>query len=496
MAMKTSVSVLLVLGVSLSMGFLGVAPARSASPGAPLASAASAAPSPAWWGKATALASVAATDNLAASSRSTVSVGPNVDVSDEPGPQSETSIAINPENPKEIVAGSNEIFRLPMRAYFSSNAGKTWAGVDLPLPPPTQAHGIDFGSDPGVAWDTLGNVYYSYIVVFFSKGFAGVVGTEMAVARSSDGGQTWTATFFDLQTGASMFNDKPMITVDTNPGSSFVNRVYVAWDAAGGPLGIQVSSSSDHGVSFSAPVSAGIPKGIGADPFVGPDGALHVAWQDFHDNLELVSTSTDGGATFSAPVTIAPTMASFDVGVPAQAFRRALIYPACGADGSQGPNRGTLYCSWTDETTANGMDAFVARSTDGGMTWSAPVRVNDDPTGSANDQFNQWLAVDPTDGSISVSFYDTRNDPTHVSTDVFVARSTDGGVTFGANIQVTSAPTNEAASGADFGNQYGDYEGIAAFGGRIHPVWTDRRASVAGVPGLDEEIFTATITVT
>ena len=116
MAMKTSVSVLLVLGVSLSMGFLGVASARSASPGAPIASAASTAPSPSWWGKAAALASVATADNLAASSRSTVSVGPNVDVSDEPGPQSETSIAINAENPKEIVAGSNEIFRLPMRA--------------------------------------------------------------------------------------------------------------------------------------------------------------------------------------------------------------------------------------------------------------------------------------------------------------------------------------------------------------------------------------------
>src|SRR5437016_6349895 len=300
MAMKTSVSVLLVLGVSLSMGFLGVASARSASPGAPIASAPSTGPAPAGVGKAAALASVATTNNLAASSRSTVSVGPNVDVSDEPGPQSETSIAINSENPKEIVAGSNEIFRLPMRAYFSSNAGKTWAGVDLPLPPPTQAHGIDFGSDPGVAWDTLGNVYYSYIVVFFSKGFAGVVGTEMAVARSSDGGQTWTATFFDLQTGASMFNDKPMITVDTNPGSSFVNRVYVTWDAAGGPLGIQVSSSSDHGVTFSAPVSAGIPKGIGADPFVGPDGALHVAWQDFTATPRLSATSPKAGRRFAA----------------------------------------------------------------------------------------------------------------------------------------------------------------------------------------------------
>ncbi len=486
----------LVLAVSLIIGFVA-GPAHTAGP---QVRALSLAPAATWAGKLAALAPATSSGwsvlDLSPSTASNIKVGPNVDVSDEPGPQSETSIAIDPANPKVIVAGSNEIFRLPMRGYFSSDGGKTWGGVDLPLPPPTQAHGIDFGSDPGVAWDTLGNVYYSYIVVFFSKGFAGVVGTEMAVARSSDGGQTWTATFFDLQTGGSMFNDKPMIAVDTNPGSEFHNRVYVAWDAAGGPLGIQVSSSADHGVTFSAPVSAGIPMGIGADPFVGPDGALHVAWQDFHDRLELVSTSTDGGATFGSPVPIAPTIASFDVGIPAMAVRRALIYPACGADTSGGPNRGTLYCSWTDETPTNGMDAFVARSTDGGATWSKPVRVNDDPTGVANDQFNQWLAVDPSDGSISVSFYDTRNDPTHLSTDVYYARSMDGGMTFGANVKVTTAPTNEAIAGADpFGNQYGDYEGIAAFGGSVHPVWTDRRASVASVPGLDEEVFTATITI-
>jgi len=104
--------------------------------------------------------------------------------------------------------------------------------------------------------------------------------------------------------------------------------------------------------------------------------------------------------------------------------------------------------------------------------------------------------VDPTDGSISVSFYDTRNDPSHLSTDVYYARSTDAGLTFGTNVKVTTAPTNEAIAGADpFGNQYGDYEGIAAFGGLVHPVWTDRRASVAAVPGLFEEVFTATITV-
>src|SRR5207302_1876694 len=95
-------------------------------------------------------------------------VGSNVDVSNEETPQSETSIAINPANPAQLVAGSNEIVRLPMRGYFSSDSGKSWGGVDLPLPPPISPNGFDFGSDPGVAWDLNGNVYYSYVVVFFS----------------------------------------------------------------------------------------------------------------------------------------------------------------------------------------------------------------------------------------------------------------------------------------------------------------------------------------
>jgi hypothetical protein len=55
---------------------------------------------------------------------------------------------------------------------------------------------------------------------------------------------------------------------------------------------------------------------------------------------------------------------------------------------------------------------------------------------------------------------------------------------------VTNAPTNESCCGADLGNQYGDYEGISAFNGVVRPIWTDRRAKVAAVPGLDEEIFT------
>ena len=128
-----------------------------------------------------------------------VSVGANVDVSNEPGPQSETSIAINPADPKQIVAGSNEIDRLPMRGYFSSDGGSTWGAVDLPLPPALNGSGTDFGSDPAVAWDTQGNVFYAYIVVFFNHGFNAITGTEMAVARSSDAGRTPGRDLLQLQ---------------------------------------------------------------------------------------------------------------------------------------------------------------------------------------------------------------------------------------------------------------------------------------------------------
>src|SRR6266567_1768907 len=130
--------------------------------------------------------------------------GNNVDASHECGSQSETSIAINPANPNNVIAGANEIQRLPMRAMASFDGGTTFTGVDLPLPPPRTQNGFDFGSDPGVAFDSNGNAYYSYIVVFFSTG-GSINGTEVAVAHSTDGGLTWTATYFNPQTGNGQF---------------------------------------------------------------------------------------------------------------------------------------------------------------------------------------------------------------------------------------------------------------------------------------------------
>jgi len=469
---------------------------------------------PTWWAKYQRLlkGSSSSPSLQRVSGSQSLSVGPNVDVSNEDTPQSETSITVNPNHPMMLVGGSNEIVRLPMRGYFSSDGGKSWGAVDLPLPPPATTNGTDFGSDPGVAFDTRGNVYYSYIVVFFNRSFASIQGTEMAVAKSFDGGKSWPqVTFFNFNSGSGKFNDKPMIAVDTNPKSPFRDSVYVGWDNASLNAGkssandaLLFARSTDGGLTFSSPIAVndltgGPSQVIGADPFVGPNGEVYVAWHDVQNNRLMVNSSFDGGITFVQQQQIAPTIVAFDDAIAAMASRRALLYPACDTDRSTGANRGTLYCSWMDETASNGTDIFVARSTDRGATWSAPVRVNDDPPGVQKDQFNQWLSVDPATGSINLSWNDARNDPADTKTDIFFSQSTDGGLSFASNVKVTTAMSDESAANscADAGNQYGDYEGIVAFGGTIHPIWTDGRLDCTFDPAtgqpFGEEIFTALV---
>ena len=417
-----------------------------------------------------------------------LSFGSNVDASHECGSQSETYIAINPANQSNVIAGSNEIQRLPMRAMYSSDGGKTFTGVDLPLPPGRTNAGFNFGSDPTIAIDAQGNAYYGYIIVFFSAG-GSINGTEMAVAHSTDGGASWSTTYFAPQTGNGQFNDKPMITVDTSRGPHR-GRVYIAWDNATGNSSsdkngnnVVLSYSDDGGATFSDPTSVSGPftgrtGGIGADPYVTSDGTLHVAWQDYAHLVIADVSSHDGGQTFSAPSVIS-LIGGFEFDPAAQASRGALVYPSCGS------YRSSLYCSYMNDTP-NGTTVYVAKSVDGGANWASQA------VPGGGDQFNQWLAVDPSNGSVNVAYYDTGTDG-NTSTTYTLARSTNNGVSYTAS-PIANAPTDESccAPSVNLGNQYGDYEGIAAYGGIVRPVWTDRRQAVIDL-GLREEVFTATL---
>jgi hypothetical protein len=466
---------------------------------------------PTWWDKYQFLLKNGS-DPSPGATVSALSVGTNVDISNECGPQSETFITINPSNPSVLAAGSNEIFRDPMRGYYTSDGGLTWGAVDLPLPDPIGANGNRFGSDPTLAFDTLGNLFYGYIVVHFGNG-QGIKGTAMAVARSTDGGQTYpSVTYFSFEGGSNHFNDKPMITADTNLASPFRDNVYIAWDAAvGGSTsgGVRLARSTDHGATFTT-TRIDDPKGpgsaIGADPFVGPNGELYVAWNDYHANTIAFNRSFDGGVTWDTESVIASKLIPFDIAIPAEFRREALVYPACDADRSSGPNRGRLYCSWMDLTDDGTTDILLAYSDDRGETWSSPASVTD-PVAGLVDRFNQWLSVDPVTGEVNVAFYDTRNDTTgeRYETDYYLSTSTDGGLTWLPNVRVSTESSNEhdcdgvfPCAGINYGNQQGDYEGLVSYGGVSHLIWTDSRRQLDSATGcrrpyLMEEVFTARV---
>jgi len=465
---------------------------------------------PTWWDKYQFILNGGA--DAAPVSTSSLALGSNVDVSNECGPQSETFITINPKQLRVLAAGSNEIFRLPMRGYYSANEGTSWGGVDLPLPPPKTKSGIDFGSDPTLAFDSSNNLFYGYIVVHFGAG-NGINGTEMAVARSVDGGKTYpTVTFFGFENGTNHFNDKPMITADQNAISPFRDNVYIAWDAASGGSrggGVRVARSQDHGATFSItrvdnPNGPG--RSIGASPAVGPNGEVYVAWNDYSANAIIFNRSFDGGQTWGVPTTISAKTLPFDIRIPAESFRGALVYPSLDVDRSSGAHRGRIYCSWMDLTAANVTDIFLSYSDNAGATWSAPAPVTDQlPT--AVDRFNHWMSVDPITGGVNVAFYDTRNDTTgfRYQTDYYLAKSSDGTSFSGADVRVSTVSSNEhdcngvfPCQAINYGNQQGDYEGLVSFDGVSYPIWTDSRRqldSAAGcrLPFLMEEVFTAKV---
>ncbi len=166
---------------------------------------------------------------------------------------------------------------------------------------------------------------------------------------------------------------------------------------------------------------------------------------------------------------------------------RANGLPVTACDLSDSPNRGTIYINWSDQRNGSGdTDIWLAKSTDGGDTWSSPVRVNDDEPGKQ--QFFTWMTIDQTTGYLYFVFYDRRqyNDD---NTDVYLAISTDGGQTF-INRRISESPfvPNE-------GVFFGDYTNITAHQGIVRPIWarfSDGKMSIWTHLTTSQDLLSAT----
>ena len=156
---------------------------------------------------------------------------------------------------------------------------------------------------------------------------------------------------------------------------------------------------------------------------------------------------------------------------PPLGLDRILDFPSVAVDRSAGPNRGNLYVAF-EEADRDVRDIKLARSTNGGRDFEPAIRVNDDPPGA--DQFFPWVAVDPTDGQISVVSYDRRRHPRLALTDVFLSQSNDGGLTFVPGVALTDRASSFIVN-ADARPVFGDYINVTADGKAIYATWADGR---------------------
>jgi hypothetical protein len=197
----------------------------------------------------------------------------------------------------------------------------------------------------------------------------------------------------------------------------------------------------------------------GAVPCVGPNGEVYTSWAG---PLGLMfDKSTNGGLTWGTDVFVSTIPGGWDYAVPG--IYRANGLPVTACDTSNSPFRGNIYINWTDQRNGTGnTDVFLSKSTDGGSTWNAVKKVNDDNT--TRHQFFTWMTIDQTTGVLYFVFYDRRNTSNNF-TDVYVARSTDGGETF-TNFKVSESSFNPSSSVF-----FGDYTNIVAMNKMVYPMW-------------------------
>ncbi len=387
---------------------------------------------------------------------------------------------------------------------FSTDGGSTFTQI---LPPPfASGHGSNVG-DPIV-------VFNSKLDKWFAGDLVGGCGGQGIGLWTSHDGQTWT-TGACAHTGS--YDDRESMWVDNNPFSTAYGRMYISFNNynVGGALFV---THSDDGVTWTTPIQISAGSGLIRDvqitgtppgppaPSVRYTSTVFVAGMDegtggLATRQNIMYRSNDGGVTWTSS-TMGGRFNAVGDGVCASNSYFAKVNPIWRHMGWGEPGVGSggvvhyTYAGKGQVTGDNG-DIYYVRSTDGGATWSTPIKLNDDSGGQYKTQWMPSLSVTYNSAGfhqtskVTVSWYDRRaatsactnaTDP-GCSYERYAVQSPDNGVTWGANFPVSDGliPEPEQDDPSIQSCYAGDYDYNTALNNSAYVTWTDGRVSIGGV---------------
>lgn len=445
--------------------------------------------------------------------------------------QNEPTIAVNPTNPLQLIAGANDnqagypcsqgycgsYWNVGKSGvYTSSDGGANWTNRGILSDNPSWQNSLFYSiGDPVLAYGPKpagssfsynfgARAYYATLAVY-KYGLSPYASTPfksvVAVSYSDDDGATWSApVVVESRDNAVNFSDKEWIGVDNSPASPYFGRVYVSWSDFRAKDNINsepvmMAVSANGGASFGKSLqlsNASNPAGPAngrQDTVVttGPDGAVYAVWADA--SSVMLTKSQNGGTSFSNPRAIG-TFNQIDDPIPGSTFRTGDpdLELRLGVTFAADPRLGssTLYAAWVTKTPSGGR-LMVSTSTSKGAKWGAPVPVTTAAEGYA---FFPSIDVAPT-GRVDIGYLGLKAlDPGTVGTgnatiDAFYVQKPVGGG-WSAPLKVTTVASDPAVSsqGGRTRQFWGDYTTIRSGANKAWYVYTDGRNG-AGCPAVD-----------